>query len=78
LPPEEYDKAIIAAAEAGRVEVFSKLLSYNPPQHCFQDALTKAGEEANWDIVTMLLEQYQGESLDCSSVFEGACETTEN
>lgn len=78
LPPEEYDKALIAAAEAGRVEVFSKLLSYTHPKECFQKALQEATEEANWDIIMILLERYQGQPLDCSSVFEEACGTTEN
>ena len=78
LPSEEYDKALVAAAKAGRIEVFSKLLSYTHPQRCFQDALQSATEEANWDIIMMLLEQYQGKPLDCSAVFVEACDTTED
>lgn len=78
LPPEEYDKALVAAAEAGRVEVFSKLLSYTHPQECFQEALEEATEEDNWDIVMMLLERYQGQQLDCKNLFEEASGTTEN
>jgi ankyrin repeat protein len=78
LPPEEYDKALVAAADAGRVEVFSKLLSYSHPQECFQEALEVATKEDNWDIIMMLLERYQGRTLDCNNLFEEASSTTEN
>lgn len=78
LPPEEYDKALVAAAEAGRVEVFSKLLSYTHPQECFQKALDAATEEDNWDIIMVLLERYQGQALDYGALFEEASGTSEN
>lgn len=76
LPAQEYDKALVAAAEAGRVEVFHKLLAYNHPQDCFQEALNAAAEEDNWDIITILLDRCQG--LDCKVPFESAAVDSEN
>jgi len=76
--PEEYDKALVAAAESGRVEVFSKLLSYTHPQECFQKALKVATKEDNWDIIMMLLKRCQGQTLDCKNLFKKASGTTEN
>lgn len=78
LPPEEYDKALVAAAEAGRIEVFSKLLSYTHPKECFQKALEEATEEENWDIIMLLLEHYQGQTLDYRTLFEAASGASEN
>ncbi|KAI1266477.1 hypothetical protein F5Y18DRAFT_359147 [Xylariaceae sp. FL1019] len=75
LPPVEYSKALVKAAEAGRIEVFSKLLEFqHSQQHC-QDALNEAVEEWNWDIVTAILERYPG--LDCNTLFYTAATCSE-
>lgn len=67
LPAEEYNKALVMAARAGRVEVFNKLLPYPHEQEHFQQAIEAATEEENWDIVMILLEMCHG--LDCDRVF---------
>jgi len=77
LPPEEYDKALVAAADAGRVEVFIKLLSYSHPQECFQEALEAATLEENWDIIMILLDRCQTD-LECTALFEEASSTKED
>jgi ankyrin repeat protein len=76
LPAQEYDKALVAAAEAGRVEIFNKLLAYNHPQECFQEALDAATEEDNWDIIMILLERCK--RLDCKGPFDSAACDSEN
>jgi ankyrin repeat protein len=78
LAPEEYDAALVAAAEAGRVEVFTKLLTFTHSKECYQQALNVATIEENWDIITLLLEHYQGETLDYGDVFRKASGTSEN
>lgn len=75
LPPEEYSKAFVKAAEAGRVEVFNRLLEFEHSQDSFQDALHAAVSEWNWDIVTILLEKRAG--LNCDKLFYEAATGTE-
>ncbi|KAI1104890.1 hypothetical protein F4804DRAFT_169711 [Jackrogersella minutella] len=75
LPPEEYSKAFVKAAEAGRIEVFNKLLDFKHDQGYFQKALDAAVEEWNWDIVTILMEKHEG--LNCDGVFYAAATGTE-
>ncbi|CAM1503339.1 Fc.00g081150.m01.CDS01 [Cosmosporella sp. VM-42] len=67
LPPEEYSKAMISAAGAGRVEMFKRLLNFEHKPEDFQWALNGAAEEAKWDIVTILLERRS--DLDCDEAF---------
>ncbi len=76
LPSEEYDEALVAAAEAGRVEIFNRLLTFNHPQECFQEALEAAAGEDNWEIILILLERCQG--LDCKEPFDSAACDSEN
>ncbi|KAL7625799.1 hypothetical protein AAE478_005022 [Parahypoxylon ruwenzoriense] len=75
LPAEEYSKAFVKAAEAGRIEVFNRLLEFEHPQNYFQDALDAAVSELNWDIVTILLEKRAG--LNCDHVFYEVATGTE-
>lgn len=75
LPPEEYSKAFVKAAEAGRLEVFNRMLEYEHTQEYFQLALGSAVDEGNWDIVTIILEKCQG--LDVDGAFYQAATGTE-
>ncbi|KAI5859496.1 hypothetical protein GGS23DRAFT_320106 [Durotheca rogersii] len=76
LPPEEYSKALVKAAEAGRVDVFKRLLDFEHAEEYFQDALDTAGSEWNWDIVVIILEKRAG--LNCDEVFYEAATGTED
>ncbi|KAI0169704.1 hypothetical protein GGR52DRAFT_478508 [Hypoxylon sp. FL1284] len=67
LPPGEYSKALAKAAEAGRLDVFNRLLEFEYGQQDFQNALKAAVEEWNWDIVTAILEKRTG--LNCDDLF---------
>ncbi|CAJ2507809.1 Uu.00g089950.m01.CDS01 [Anthostomella pinea] len=75
LPATEYSKALVKSAEAGRIEVFNKLLEFQHSQEYFQEALDAAVGEWNWDIVTVLLERRPG--LDCNNLFYEAATGTE-
>ncbi|KAI1335246.1 hypothetical protein F5Y15DRAFT_398616 [Xylariaceae sp. FL0016] len=75
LSAEEYSKALVKAAEAGRIEVFNKLLAFEHDQGYFQKALDVAVQEWNWDIVTIILERRHG--LDCNGLFYEAATGTE-
>ncbi|KAI0883239.1 uncharacterized protein GGS22DRAFT_168217 [Annulohypoxylon maeteangense] len=75
LPAEEYSKAFVKAAEAGRVEVFNKLLEFEHSQEYFQKALEAAIDDWNWDIVSILLEKRTG--LNCDNVFYEAATCSE-
>ncbi|KAI0833055.1 hypothetical protein F5Y06DRAFT_185254 [Hypoxylon sp. FL0890] len=76
LPAEEYSKAFVKAAEAGRIEVFNRLLDFEHSQEYFQKALDAAAEELNWDIVAVILERRAG--LNCDDVFYEAATGTES
>ncbi|KAL6856814.1 ankyrin repeat-containing domain protein [Trichoderma novae-zelandiae] len=67
LPARDYSEALVAAAAAGRIEVFNKLLSFSHEESVFQSALDEAVEEWNWDIVKSLLDSRQG--LDVNGLF---------
>ncbi|KAL7910598.1 ankyrin repeat-containing domain protein [Trichoderma velutinum] len=75
LPPEDYSAALIAAAAAGRIEVFNKLLNFGHETAIFQSALDCAVEEWNWDIVKSLLDHRQG--LDVNGLFTEAATCSE-
>ncbi|KAI2464864.1 hypothetical protein F4781DRAFT_435957 [Annulohypoxylon bovei var. microspora] len=75
LPAEEYSKAFVKAAEAGRVEVLNKLLEFQHSQEYFQNALDAAVEDWNWDTVLILLDKHAG--LNCDKVFYEAATGTE-
>ncbi|KAI1772887.1 hypothetical protein F4818DRAFT_127843 [Hypoxylon cercidicola] len=75
LPPGEYSKALVKAAEAGRVDVFNRLLEFEYSQEDFQNALLAAVNEWNWDIVTIILEKHAG--LNCDTLFYEVATGTE-
>lgn len=66
LPPKEYNDALIAAAEAGREDIFNKLLEYDHPQKYFQKAIETAAdiENHNWNIVSILMDKCQNLNWD--------------
>ncbi|KAH6877086.1 hypothetical protein B0T10DRAFT_566417 [Thelonectria olida] len=65
LPPREFSKALIRAAEYGRLEAFKRLLgSYEHPQKELQAALEVASSEDNWDIAKLLLPECPDLSCD--------------
>ncbi|KAK7422687.1 hypothetical protein QQX98_001475 [Neonectria punicea] len=76
LPPEEYSKAMISAAGAGRMETFKRLLEFQHKPEDFQWALNSAAEEAKWDVAEVLLERNSG--LDCDEAFYQAAIGTED
>lgn len=75
LPAQDYSAALIAAAAAGRIEVFNKLLNFGHETAVFQSALDCAVEEWNWDIVKSLLDHCQG--LDVNGLFTEAATCSE-
>ncbi|KAL7953358.1 hypothetical protein V8C34DRAFT_321248 [Trichoderma compactum] len=75
LPAQDYSAALIAAAAAGRIEVFNKLLNFGHKTAVFQSALDCAVEEWNWDIVKSLLDHCQG--LDVNGFFTEAATCSE-
>ncbi|KAI1452157.1 hypothetical protein F4805DRAFT_448633 [Annulohypoxylon moriforme] len=75
LPAEEYSKALVKAAEAGRVEVFNKLLEFQHSQEYFQKALDAAVDDWSWDVVLIILDKISG--LNCDNVFYEAATCTE-
>ncbi|KAI0541034.1 hypothetical protein GGR58DRAFT_458865 [Xylaria digitata] len=75
LPVVEYSKALVKAAEAGKLEVFNKLLEFEHDGPFFQSALDAAVEEWNWEIVTILLQRRQG--LNCNELFFTAATCSE-
>ncbi|RSM07674.1 hypothetical protein CDV31_008567 [Fusarium ambrosium] len=74
LPPKEFNKALIKAAESGRLEAFNRLFdSYEHPEETFQKALEGASYAEKWDIVAILLEKRPG--LNCDLPFLDAAES---
>ena len=64
--PEEFSKALLAAATAGRAEVCKKLLAHQHSQEYLQGTLDSAARMSKWVVVRVLLEACFG--LDCESV----------
>ncbi|KAK0704077.1 hypothetical protein B0T26DRAFT_681683 [Lasiosphaeria miniovina] len=77
LGGDEYDKALVAAAVSGRVEVVGRLLQFNPSEASFQDALEAAHAESNWDVAKVLLRSAP-QPLDCDDLFETAATDAES
>ncbi|RYP49043.1 hypothetical protein DL769_011135 [Monosporascus sp. CRB-8-3] len=72
LPAEEFDMALVKAAEYGRLEAFKRLFrDYQHPHQVLQDSHDRAANEENWDIVQLLLEECPG--LDCDTAFFNTC-----
>ncbi|KAH8680661.1 hypothetical protein BX600DRAFT_391706 [Xylariales sp. PMI_506] len=76
LPAEEYSKALVSAAGAGRVENFNRLLGFEHKLEDFQWALDSAAEEGKWDVVTIILEKRS--DLNCDEAFYQAAIGMEN
>lgn len=70
LPAEEYSKALVKSAGAGRVDVVHKLLEFSHDEAYFQRALDAAADEGSWDVVKVLLSAQAG--LDCNNLFHKA------
>jgi ankyrin repeat protein len=49
--PEEFSKALLAAATVGRFEVCESLLSYQHDRECLQEAFDSAARVSKWDMV---------------------------
>ena len=56
LPAEEFDAALVKAAQGGRSEAFKRLFrDYRHPHQILQDSLEQAAKQENWNIVHQLL-----------------------
>lgn len=75
LPAIEYSKALVKAAEAGKMEVMNKLFEFEHDGTYYQQALDAAVDEWNWDVVTTLLQKRNG--LDCNGLFLTAATCSE-
>ncbi|CCC07660.1 unnamed protein product [Sordaria macrospora k-hell] len=76
IPPEDYSKAMVAAARAGRLTAFNKLLGFEHSNEWFQKALDSAAAHGKWDIVPVILKSCRG--LNCDEAFYQAAVSTEN
>ena len=63
---QEFSKALLAAATAGRIEVCKRLLTYQHERGCLQEALDSAARTSQWPVVNVLLETCS--DLDCEDV----------
>ncbi|KAJ8125223.1 hypothetical protein O1611_g8416 [Lasiodiplodia mahajangana] len=75
LPAVEFSKALVGAAEAGKIDVLNKLLEFEHEVSYFQAALDVAVDEWNWDTVTILLQKQVG--LNCNGLFLEAATCSE-
>lgn len=76
IPPEDYSKAMVAAAGAGRLAAFNKLLGFEHTDEWFQKALDSAAAHGKWDIMPLILKSRRG--LNCDEAFYQAAVSTEN
>ncbi|KAM0560007.1 hypothetical protein ACHAPJ_003964 [Fusarium lateritium] len=68
LPPEEFDIALIKAAELGRQEAFTRLFNdFEHTQKAKQEALDEASFGDHWAIVSMILDNCP--DLNCDKTF---------
>lgn len=70
LPDREYEKAMIRAAEEGRVDIFEQLISASTITYTdegYRKALEAAERESSWDIIRILLLNHEG--MDCVDLF---------
>lgn len=70
LPADEYSKALVKSAGAGRVDVVHKLLEFGHDGAYFQRALDAAADAGSWDVAKTLLSTRAG--LDCNNLFHKA------
>lgn len=75
LPKEEYSKALVKAADAGKMDLLKRLMDFEHEEEYLQRALNVAAEEVNWDIALYLLERCKG--LNCDEVFYEAASGSE-
>jgi ankyrin repeat protein len=75
VPAREFSTALRFAARSGRVDVFKKLLKYQHSPEAFQLALDSAADEGNWEIATIILDQYS--ALECDFLFYEAATGSE-
>jgi hypothetical protein len=68
LQQHDYDKALVAAAEAGNVEVFTVLLEHEYDSEVLQEALEEATEDANWEVIRIILKRHAGR--DCNDLLK--------
>lgn len=73
---QAYDEALVAAAEEGRTEIVQRLLAYQHPQKCLQEALDIASSNDNWHTCNILLGKF--EAFDCTTLFLCAVQSTED
>ncbi|KAK8067324.1 hypothetical protein PG997_014071 [Apiospora hydei] len=76
LSAEEYSKALVKSAEAGRADVLNTLLKFEHEHQYFQQALEAAVGEENWEVSTVLLDKQPG--LDCNNLFRKAATAVED
>ncbi|KAF4981042.1 hypothetical protein FZEAL_3094 [Fusarium zealandicum] len=68
LTPQEFSKALVKAAEYGRLEAFTRLFkSYEHTKETKQEALDEAAWGDHWDVVRLLLEECV--DLNCDEAF---------
>lgn len=68
LKQYDFDTAFIAAADAGNIGVIEKLQAFDYGVAIVQEALERATDEYEWDIVRLLLRNYA--DLNCDELFE--------
>lgn len=77
LPAPEFSKALVKAAECGRVEALQTLLDkFEHTPEYFQRALDAAAADGEWEPITILLQRVP--DLDCGAAFYEAATTTED
>lgn len=76
IPPEDYSKAMVAAARYGRLAAFNKPLEFEHSSEWFQNALDSAAAHGKWDIVPAILKSHC--CLNCDEAFYQAAISTEN
>lgn len=73
LRPDEYSKALVAAAYTGRLDMVEKLmevqavLGFGHPREYLQEAFEDASRESKWDVVSSLLKRCR--DLKCEKAF---------
>jgi hypothetical protein len=68
LKQYDFDAAFIAAADAGNIGVIEKLQAFDYGNAIVQEALERATDEYEWEIVRLLLGNYA--DLNCDELFE--------
>ncbi len=77
LRPEEYGKALVKAAQAGKMDVLELLLRYQHPKSVFQDAVAAAAQQGEWGVIPVILKSCH-DRLDCEQLFYSAATANED